>query len=170
MIFHLYIGYKPRNKEELFNLHHASAWNIIECIFGVLKRCFRILLIAPEYNLDIQALHNFIRTHDADEIIPELDVDHDNTYDHDHAASSSVAVELDHPSEKRDLIAQQMWEDYICVHEERGLDDEDEFADEDEDVEGSSNSEDGAWCLYKIWESCSFSLLVIYLRLQHNEH
>jgi hypothetical protein len=55
-----------------------------------------------------------------------------------------VAVELDHPSEKRDLIAQQMWEDYIHVREERGLDDEDEFADEDEDVEGSGNSEDGA--------------------------
>lgn len=152
MIFHLYIGYRPRNKEELFNLRHASARNVIERIFGVLKRRFRILLIAPEYNLDIQAripaalcaLHNFIRTHDADDITPELDVDHDNTYDHDHAASSSVAAELDHPSEKRDLIAQQMWEDYIRVREERGLDDEDEFADEDEDVEGSSNSEDGA--------------------------
>ena len=29
--------YKPHNKEELFNLHHTSACNIIECIFGVLK-------------------------------------------------------------------------------------------------------------------------------------
>ena len=101
---------------------------------------FRILLITSEYNLDIQArilaalcaLHNFICTHDTDDIIPE--VNHDNTYDHDYATSSSVAAELNHPSEKRDLIAQQMWEDYICVREERGLDDEDEFADEDEDV------------------------------------
>jgi hypothetical protein len=48
---------------------------VIEQIFGVLKQCFHILLIAPEYNLDIQAqisvalciLHNFIHTHDSDE-------------------------------------------------------------------------------------------------------
>jgi hypothetical protein len=61
-----------------------------------------------------------------------------------------MAAELDRPSEKRDLIAQQMWEDYIRVCEERGLDDEDEFSDEDEDEDdtedlvGSDNSEDGA--------------------------
>jgi hypothetical protein len=48
---------------------------VIERIFGVLKRHFRILLLAPEYNVDIQsripaalcALHNFIRTHDPDD-------------------------------------------------------------------------------------------------------
>jgi DDE superfamily endonuclease len=56
----------------LFNLHHASARNVIERIFGVLKRCFCILLIAPEYGLDIQArilsalcaIHNFNHKHD----------------------------------------------------------------------------------------------------------
>ena len=54
--FHyLYIGYRLKNEEELFNLHHASAQNIIEHIFGVVKQCFRILLVAPEYSLDIQA-------------------------------------------------------------------------------------------------------------------
>ena len=42
-------------KEELFNLRHASAHNIIERIFRVLKRCFRILHLAPKYNMDIQA-------------------------------------------------------------------------------------------------------------------
>ena len=46
---------RPTTKEELFNLRHASAWNVIECIFGVLKWHFRILLIAPEYNLEVQA-------------------------------------------------------------------------------------------------------------------
>ena len=29
--------YRPHSKEELFNLHHASALNIIEHIFGVLE-------------------------------------------------------------------------------------------------------------------------------------
>ena len=64
-------GYRPVNKEELFNLHHTSARNIIKHIFGVLKQHFRILLLAPEYSLEIQAwipaalcaIHNFICTH-----------------------------------------------------------------------------------------------------------
>ena len=50
-------------------------WNAIEHIFGVLKWCFWILLIAPEYNLEIQAripaalcaIHNFIQEHDPNE-------------------------------------------------------------------------------------------------------
>ena len=58
----------PKDKKELFNLRHAQARNVIERIFGVLKRRFRILLLAPEYNIEIQnripaalaALHNFI--------------------------------------------------------------------------------------------------------------
>jgi hypothetical protein len=49
--------------------------NIIEGIFGVLKRHFQILLIAPEYDLEVQAwipvalcaIHNFIQEHDLDE-------------------------------------------------------------------------------------------------------
>jgi hypothetical protein len=66
---------RPCNKEELFNLHHAMAWNVIERIFGVLKHHFRILILSPKYNLQVQAqipaalctIHNFICYHDADE-------------------------------------------------------------------------------------------------------
>ncbi|KIJ19663.1 hypothetical protein PAXINDRAFT_34071, partial [Paxillus involutus ATCC 200175] len=55
---------------------HASARNVIERIFGVLKGRFRILLLAPGYNLDIQAhipvalctIHNFMRIHDSDDV------------------------------------------------------------------------------------------------------
>jgi hypothetical protein len=58
----------------IFNLHHSSAYSVIEQIFGVLKCHFRILLLAPEYNLEIQAqipatltsIHNFICSHDSD--------------------------------------------------------------------------------------------------------
>jgi hypothetical protein len=66
---------RPQNKEELFNLCHAQARNVIERIFGVLKKRFRILLIGPEYDMTIQAqipaalcaLHNFIHIHDPQE-------------------------------------------------------------------------------------------------------
>ena len=74
-IIYLYCNYWPVNKEELFNLHHASLHNVIKQIFCVLKRCFRILLLAPEYSLDIQAhipvalsaIHNVICTHEPGE-------------------------------------------------------------------------------------------------------
>jgi DDE superfamily endonuclease len=145
----LYICYRPRNREELFNLRHASARNVIERIFGVVKRRFRILLIAPEYSLDIQAripaalcaIHNFNRTHDAEDIVPEIDIDNGNPNDHDYVASAAAAVQLDHPSEIRDLIAQQMWEDYVSACNERGLDGDDQSSDEDE--WGEENSEGG---------------------------
>ena len=63
---------RPCNEEELFSLCHASAWNVTEQIFGVLECRFRILLIASEYGLDIQAhipsalcaIHNFNCKHD----------------------------------------------------------------------------------------------------------
>jgi hypothetical protein len=58
---------KLENYKELFNLRHASLRNIIERIFGVLKRKYQILRHAAEYSIDTQtrivlaccALHNF---------------------------------------------------------------------------------------------------------------
>ncbi|KAF7372250.1 putative nuclease HARBI1 [Mycena venus] len=63
---------RPASREELFNLRHASARNIIEQIFGVLKAKWDILTRAPEYDMDIQArippalaaIHKFILKHD----------------------------------------------------------------------------------------------------------
>jgi hypothetical protein len=53
-----------------------SARNVVERIFGILKRRFHFLLLAPEYDMDIQskvppalcALHNFIRHNDPSDI------------------------------------------------------------------------------------------------------
>ena len=167
--FHyLYIGYRPKNREELFNLCHASARNVIERIFGVLKQCFQILLIAPEYSLNIQAqilaalctIYNFIRTHNTDaanDIVPKRGFNSGNPNDHDYVASSAAAAELDHPSKIRDCIAQEMWEDYIRVCSERGVyyeqlgdedkdelgnEDKDELGDEDKDELGDEGSEE----------------------------
>jgi len=137
---HLYINCRPKSKEELFNLRHASARNVIERIFGVLKRRFRILLLAPEYSMYIQAripaalcaIHNFISIHDPAEgaIYAGDDNAGDTPVDHDHVAS---AAEVDTPSARRDQIAQEMWEDYLAVCWERGIgDDENELEEDDE--------------------------------------
>jgi DDE superfamily endonuclease len=74
---------RPRNADELFNLRHASARNVIERIFGVLKWRFRILVHPPQFDMDIQArlppalaaLHNFICKHDPDDIADFDNVD-----------------------------------------------------------------------------------------------
>jgi hypothetical protein len=45
---------RPCNKEELFNLHHAKLCNVIEHIFGVMKKWFKILKDPPGYDMKIQ--------------------------------------------------------------------------------------------------------------------
>jgi DDE superfamily endonuclease len=73
---------KPNTKEELFNLRYSSLCNVIERIFGVLKRRFKCLATPPEYAFDIQvnlvfaltALYNFIRIQNGEfDIFKELD-------------------------------------------------------------------------------------------------
>jgi hypothetical protein len=146
------------NKYELFNLRHASARNVIERIFGVLKRRFRILLLAPEYNLDIQAriptalcaIHNFIRTHDAEgeSLSGTGDGPHHGNENHDDfdpdGVDPMVAAEMD-ADVRRDEIAQAMWEDYQRIRAERHAqgdlnettDEEEEESDEEESDEES---------------------------------
>lgn len=112
--------------EELFNLRHASARNVIERIFGVLKWRFRILVHAPQFNMDTQtrlppalaALHNFIRKHDPDDIA-----------DFDDAEDPQPGMRAEPPegqlaegipgrrerrvaNERRDRIGQEMWTQY----------------------------------------------------------
>jgi DDE superfamily endonuclease len=121
---------RPRNAEELFNLRHASAHNIIERSFGVLKWCFRILIHPPQFDMDIQAhvppalaaLHNFIRKYNPDNI-----ADFDNVEDPQPGACMEGpaaaeegqladglpgAAEREQTNERRDRIAQEMWTQY----------------------------------------------------------
>jgi hypothetical protein len=59
---------RPNTAKELFNLRHASLRNIIERIFGIVKRRFKILGTVAEYSIDTQihlvlgllVLYNFI--------------------------------------------------------------------------------------------------------------
>ncbi|ETV79230.1 hypothetical protein H257_07297 [Aphanomyces astaci] len=49
----------PQSKQELFNLLHAMLWNVVERIFGILKRRFPVLAYAvrEEDDLDHELLH-----------------------------------------------------------------------------------------------------------------
>lgn len=116
-----------------------------------MKRRFRILLIAPEYNLDIQArlpaalctIHNFIRIHDPQEPADQHDTDAfvfntgNPRFDNDYIASAEEAAAQDQPSARRDQIAQEMWDDYQRILQERedmeSASDEEDNEDEDED-------------------------------------
>jgi hypothetical protein len=80
-------GLLPKNTKELFNLQHASLQNVVEQIFGVIKRKFKILGAYIEYSIDTQVhlvlaligLYNFIRIaegiqkgdDDGDEEVPQ---------------------------------------------------------------------------------------------------
>lgn len=141
----------------MFNLRHASARNVIERIFGVLKQRFRILLLAPQYSLEIQAripaalaaIHNYICEHsDADEDNPlkmnggDIDIadmvnarheSHDNFNEDD-----GLTFDDDNVDERRDQIARAMWDDYQKVCMERrniagGTDGSTESDNDDED-------------------------------------
>ena len=120
----------PRNPKELFNLRHASARNVVERIFGILKRRFRILRIPPEYGMGVQAqippalaaLHNFIRQYDPQEIQMYDDELRDEPLELQMALHPESAGELRTVSvtpnerrqanERRDKIADDMWEQY----------------------------------------------------------
>jgi DDE superfamily endonuclease len=98
---------RPANKEELFNLHHSQARNMIEQIFGVLKHCFQILLLAPEFSVKIQAkipaalcaIHNFIHhcNPQKGEISENIDSKHSNYTSHagDETVGPGMESEID---------------------------------------------------------------------------
>ena len=127
---------RPANREELYNLRHSSARNIIERIFGILKRRFTILDCPPEYSMTIQArippalaaVHNFIRIHDEGEILEFEDLEDGEPGERDYgelAEGPPSRAEKTHSEVKRDRIAQAMWESY------RALVDEDMYSGEE---------------------------------------
>jgi len=154
------------NKEELFNLRHASARNTIERIFGVLKRRFRILLLSPEYSMEVQAripaalcaVHNAIRTHDPDEELAALP----NNLDFDDENPGHQGMPDEQPGlgdgdefglggegmkARRDHIARHMWTDYQAILEERqnllGIDYSDSESDDLMDSEDTVDDDSG---------------------------
>jgi hypothetical protein len=117
-------GRVPENPKELFNLRHASLRNVIERIFGVVKRKFKILNIPAEYSLQTQhhlilalcGLANFMTIHEGiseeEYNAAEADI---STNERD--SRNIVQQDLDNVemASRRDALAAVMWEDY-CLH------------------------------------------------------
>ena len=117
---------RPNTAKELFNLRHASLRNVIERIFEVVKRKFKILGSVAEYSIDTQihlvlgliALYNFIHSQeDIQEDIDEVVQDENQEIDEDildgnfniRSLGQSTSSKMD---KRRDRIAEDMWKDY----------------------------------------------------------
>lgn len=78
---------RPQTKEEYFNLKHASARNVIERTWGLLKKRFGILRSPSFYSIDTQnhiilcccLIHNFLRNHAPDDFLDEEDSSDDES-------------------------------------------------------------------------------------------
>jgi DDE superfamily endonuclease len=111
---------RPRNYKELFNFRHAQLRNVIERIFGVMKRRFRVLLLAQEYSIETQVqlvsaltvVHNFIRLYDPRD--KELNTTHipQETSSTDSEIMRPPADDRGNASRRREDIARAMWRDY----------------------------------------------------------
>ncbi|XP_065865652.1 protein ALP1-like isoform X2 [Euphorbia lathyris] len=116
----------PRNARELFNLRHASLRNAIERCFGVLKKRFPIIGSGTEPNYCVNTqnkiivacciLHNYMIGVDPnDAILEQVDeeiLNWNNSEDEQHNARENNE-ETRQGEIVRDLIAADMWVDYI---------------------------------------------------------
>src|SRR5271163_1591619 len=115
---------RPNTAKELFNLRHASLRNVIERIFGVVKRKFKVLGSMAEYSIDTQihlvlsliALYNFICSQediqeDIDKVVQDenQEIDEDILEANTRSLGQSTSSKMD---ERRDKITEDMWKDY----------------------------------------------------------
>ena len=113
---------RPRNYKELYNLRHSQARNVVERIFGVVKRQFRLMVAALEYSLETQtkivpalcALHNFICVYNPEENmgLEELSAWAPRRGQEDYSHQGVSAQEKARANTKRDVIAKEMWRQY----------------------------------------------------------
>lgn len=100
------------------------ARNVVERIFGVLKRRFRILIVPPELDMHWQArlpaalaaIHNFIRDQDPtdiDDITDPMDPE-PGARAGELAHGVPRAAERDRATRRRDQIAKEMWDQYVA--------------------------------------------------------
>ncbi|WVZ64753.1 hypothetical protein U9M48_014228 [Paspalum notatum var. saurae] len=117
---------RPSNAKELFNLRHAQLRNHVERIIGVLKMRFSILKCASHYPIDTQTdivmagctLHNFIKKHDGSDQWLNEDGMQWTFQDGDHCYGEDVSSLNERRragrNERRNHIAQAMWNDYLA--------------------------------------------------------
>lgn len=111
---------RPQNYKELFNYRHTWLQNVIEHIFGVVKRRSKVLVIAQEYSLETQSqlisalavLHNIICVYDPSDV---LDDPNEEIPQYDTPSIANWAIgpeEWVRAAKRRDKIAQDMWNEY----------------------------------------------------------
>ena len=137
----LLIPFSPENKEELFNLRHASLRNAIERIFSILKKRFRILLLGPKYPIDIQvriplalaALYNFIHLHESNDAGEEDSDSEDGAGDGagDNWNTNHDDFGYEDRGGLRDKIATEMWADYLTFRHTHDMTDSDNDSGDD---------------------------------------
>jgi hypothetical protein len=108
---------KPESAKELFNLRHSLLRNVIERIFGVLKRQWQILGgKGCEYSIETQVdlfcaligLYNFGKQYGEDLFEDEaINVQGDKEEENEVVGTSNAWM-----NQKRDNIAATMWKDY----------------------------------------------------------
>lgn len=114
----------PQNPQEMFNMRHTKARNVVERAFGIMKMRWGILRSALYYPIKTQIrmimacflLHNFIRNEMRDDPFEEavedtteehVDLDGDET---NFVESIEATAEW---NQKRDDLANRMWADNI---------------------------------------------------------
>ena len=99
------------------------ARNVVERVFGVIKRRFPILTSSPEFDIKTQAkivcafcaLHNFIRTYDPSDIDSELASYRMNNTEDSNLSSAQVHSNSngeEGAANRRNRLATEMWNDY----------------------------------------------------------
>lgn len=116
---------KPETSKELFNLRHASLRNVVERIFGVVKRKYQILRTPSEYSIETQtriilacmALYNWVRSKEGLNADILLEPESVTTRRAREQVQPAVIYPEGTVSSKkmdafRDQIAEKMWVDY----------------------------------------------------------
>ncbi|KAL0312448.1 UNVERIFIED_CONTAM: hypothetical protein Sradi_5644100 [Sesamum radiatum] len=112
----------PQNKEELFNLKHSCARNVIERTFGLLKVRWGILRSQSFYPIDVQSkiiiacclLHNFIRNEMPEDPL-EMELPDTRDAGGDTVADCISTIESSHVwSAWRDQLASTMYNEWLC--------------------------------------------------------
>lgn len=112
----------PQNHQEMFNLRHTKARNVIERAFGVLKMRWGILRSASYYPVKVQTrlimacflIHNFIRSEMRVDPIEEMmnnvedpDLGDPNTNDEEYVEFVEATQAW---NQHRDELAHLMWQ------------------------------------------------------------
>ena len=124
---------QPQTRDELFNLRHAQLRNVVERLFGIVKKRWGILAQGPNQSFTIRqkarfvialaAVHNFANQHGqraADEDVLDDDGEDASADGVNENEQGSVGGRVDWGPRTdngmvryRDQIAQQMWEDCL---------------------------------------------------------